>query len=157
MKSVHHQILRCGICFLLGNLFACIFFHTHFAKEYFRKNYQGKLHIFIKDRAITVNAFVDTGNHLYEPVSGRPVCLVEYDVVKKYLNPDVMNLRTWPIPYRTIGKCDGLLWGVTADKLIFQNKWRKNIKSGCIIAFYHGKIGKSGEYGAIVHPDILEK
>ena len=68
-----------------------------------------------------------------------------------------MNLRTWPIPYRTIGKCDGLLWGVTADKLIFQNKWRKNIKSGCIIAFYHGKIGKSGEYGAIVHPDILEK
>ena len=106
---------------------------------------------------MTIDALVDTGNHLYEPVTGKPVCLVEYEVAKKHLNPDLMNLKTWPIPYRTIGKTDGLLWGVKVDKMIFQNKRRKITQSGCMIALFDGKISESGEYSAIVHPDILEK
>lgn len=50
-----------------------------------------------------------------------------------------------------------MLFGVTADKLIFQNQGRKYEQSGCIIGIYPGKISKSGEYSAIVHPDILKK
>lgn len=106
---------------------------------------------------MTVNALVDTGNQLYEPMTGKPVCLVEYEVARKYLSPDLMNLKTCPIPYRTIGKNDGLLWGVTVDKMIFQNNQQKITQSGCVVALYDGKISESGEYSAIVHPDILEK
>lgn len=141
----------------MGNMFAFIFFHTHFAKEYFEKNYQGNLHIFIKKRHMSVRAFVDTGNCLYEPITGQPVCLVEYEAAKRAFYPELMKCQTFPIPYKSIGKDMGILWGVTADKVIFQNQWRKIIKSGCVIAFYDRKITKSGDYSAIVHPDILEK
>lgn len=106
---------------------------------------------------IIVKAIIDTGNHLYEPLTGRPVCLVEYEKLKACIKPGVYKNRTWAIPYHTIGKKDGILWGVTADKMIFQNRWVKIVKSGCIIAVCHEKISKNGECSAIVHPDILEK
>ena len=104
-----------------------------------------------------IKALVDTGNCLYEPITGKPVCLVEYESVKRCLDLKFLNKRTWLIPYHTIGENEGVLWGVTADKVIFQNKWTKIIKSGCIIAFFQQNKGKSGDYSAIVHPDILEK
>ena len=104
-----------------------------------------------------MRALVDTGNRLYEPITGKPVCLVEYKSVKQYLDFRFLNARTWLIPYHTIGNNKGMLWGVTADKVIFQNKWRKKIKSGCILALCHENISESGDIRAIVHPDILEK
>ncbi len=141
----------------MGSLFPVIFFHTHFAKEYLTKNLYGKLHIFLNGSSAVVDAFVDTGNHLYEPMTGLPVCLVEYEKLKSYIHLEKMKDQLWSIPYHTIGKTDGRLWGITADKVIFQNKWRKIIKSGCIIALYTGKLTQSGDYSAIIHPDILEK
>ncbi len=104
-----------------------------------------------------MRALVDTGNRLYEPITGKPVCLVEYQRVRQYLDFRFLNSKTWLIPYRTIGNNKGMLWGVTADKVIFQNKWRKKMKSGCILALYKGNISQSGEVCAIVHPDIFEK
>ena len=134
-----------------------IFFHTHFAKAYLTKNLYGKLYIYLEGASIVVDAFVDTGNHLYEPITGLPVCLVEYEKIKNYIHLEKMKDRLWSIPYHTIGKKDGRLCGITADKVIFQNKWRKIIKSGCIVALYMGNLTQSGEYSGIVHPDILEK
>lgn len=90
-------------------------------------------------------------------MTGLPVCLVEYEKVKPLFHLEEMKDHLWSIPYHTIGKTDGRLLGITADKVIFQNKWRKIIKSGCVIALYKGKLTRSGEYSAIVHPDILEK
>lgn len=157
IRSVHHQILLYGTFFLFGCLCPVIFFHTHFAKEYLIKNYRGYLHIYLNGRHFVVRALVDTGNHLYEPLTGKPVCLVEYECMKCYLEQISLTEEVWAIPYHTIGIQKGMLWGITADKVIFQNKWTKIIKSGCIIAFCHEKLSQSGEFSAIVHPDILEK
>jgi len=106
---------------------------------------------------VIIKALLDTGNCLYEPLTGKPVCLVEYEHLKACLKngKNIPGLRA--IPYHSIGKKDGVLLGVTADKLIFQNQRRKYEQSGCIIGIYPGKISKSGDYGAIVHPDILKK
>ena len=143
--------------FLMGNMLPVIFFHTHFTKEYSQRNCIGNLHIYMNGKHMKMRALVDTGNRLYEPITGKPVCLVEYQRVRQYLDFRFLNSKTWLIPYRTIGNNKGMLWGVTADKVIFQNKWRKKMKSGCILALYKGNISQSGEVCAIVHPDIFEK
>ena len=156
-KSVHRQMFRYVLVFLVGNMFPVIFFHTHFAKEYDQKNYMGNFHIYMKGRHVKLKALVDTGNHLYEPITGKPVCLVEYESIKHCLNLNFMEKKGWMIPYHTIGKSQGMLWGFTADKVVFQNKGAKIIKCGCIIAKFSENMSKSGDYSAIIHPDILEK
>ncbi|MDD6233350.1 MAG: sigma-E processing peptidase SpoIIGA [Frisingicoccus sp.] len=141
---------------MLGSLCRFIFFHTHIAKEYSIKNYRGSLHIFMNRQHIMVKALVDTGNRLYEPFTGKPVCLVEYESLKHCLTGRDGHYYVRPIPYHSIGKEHGILWGVTADKLIFQNQRRKIKRHGCIIGIYPGKISSMGEYNAIIHPDILK-
>lgn len=134
-----------------------IFFHTHFAKEYLKYTASGYLHIYIGGHHFRFKALVDTGNRLYEPLTGKPVCLVEYAHLKQCMQEKMTLPVQWAIPYHTIGQSDGMLWGFTADEVIFQNQWQKIRKSGCIIAIYPKKISKSGDIMAIVHPDILKK
>ena len=104
-----------------------------------------------------VKALLDTGNRLYEPLTGKPVCLVEYGCLKTCLKNGSERPKVRAIPYHSIGANHGMLVGVTADKLIFQSQRRKYEQSGCIVGIYPGKLSKSGEFHAIVHPDILKK
>ena len=157
IKSVHHQILLCGCFFLIGSLCPIIFCHTHFAKEYRLKNYCGNLQIYLNGHRTVVKALLDTGNRLYEPLTGKPVCLVEYGRLKNCLKNGSELPKVRAIPYHSVGDNHGVLMGITADKLIFQNQGRKYEQSGCIIGIYPGKLSESGEFYAIVHPDILKK
>lgn len=134
-----------------------IFFHTHFAKEYLKHIARGYLHVYIGGHHFRFKALVDTGNRLYEPLTGKPVCLIEYAGLKSHIHKTSFIPVQWVIPYHTIGKSNGMLWGFTADEVIFQNHWQKIRKSGCIIAIYPKKISKSGDVCAIIHPDILKK
>ena len=106
---------------------------------------------------MTIKALLDTGNCLYEPLTGKPVCLVEYGRLKTCLKDGTVIPGIRAIPYHSIGKKHGVLLGVTVDKLIFQNQGRKYEQSGCIVGIYKGKLSESGEFSAIVHPDILQK
>ena len=108
-KSVHRQMFRYVLVFLLGNMFPVIFFHTHFAKEYSQGNCTGDLHIYMNGKHMKLRALVDTGNRLYEPITGKPVCLVEYKRVRQYLDFRFLNARTWLIPYHTVGNNKGML------------------------------------------------
>ena len=157
IKSVHHQILLCGGFFLIGSLCPIIFYHTHFAKDYQFKNYCGKLQIYLNGQRIVVKALLDTGNRLYEPLTGKPVCLVEYGRLKACLRSRSKLPKLRAIPYHSVGEKHGVLLGITADKLIFKNHRQKYEQSGCIIGIYPGNLSESGGFHAIVHPDILKK
>jgi sigma-E processing peptidase SpoIIGA len=134
-----------------------IFYHTRFTKEYSPKNYNGSLKIYMNGHCTAVRAILDTGNRLYEPLTGKPVCLVEYGCLKSVLNSENVFRRVRLIPYHSIGKKHGVLLGITADKLIFQNHRGKFGKRGCIIGIYPGNLSRSGEFHAIIHPDLLKK
>lgn len=157
IKSVHHQILLYGCFFLIGSLCPIVFCHTHFAKEYSAKNYIGNLQIHLNGHKISISALLDTGNGLYEPFSGKPVCLVENEILKACLKDKCLDLGLRAIPYHSIGKAHGVLPGITADKLIFKNQQGKYIQSGAIVGIYPGKISRNNDIHAIVHPDILKK
>ena len=124
---------------------------------------------------------MDTGNSLCDPVTGRAVHLVRYQLLKPCLDPeagriieqfygnisgikkirreqaDISGIGFRIIPYHAIGTEKGVLLGITADKLVFSDQGRKYIEEGCVIVPYPGDpFGEQG-YEVILHPDILRK
>lgn len=57
---------------------------------------------------IILNAFVDSGNSLVEPISKKPVCIVDGDALKE---SNILEMKCFrAIPYHSVGK-NGLLPG----------------------------------------------
>ena len=64
---------------------------------------------------ITVNALIDTGNFLVEPISGRPVSVVEKKVFTELMCNESVGYRA--IPYHSIGRKHGVLQGYILPEL----------------------------------------
>lgn len=80
------------------------------AKEHQRKCW---VCLVIHGVRIDAQAFIDTGNGLYEPISGHPVCVISCAYFKKYFKTsDQRKIRV--IPMDTIGG-NGILYAVSID------------------------------------------
>ncbi len=114
---------------------------------------------------VTVEAMVDTGNSLMEPISGKPVCVVDREVLEKlgYVGSGIRhegNLGYRVIPYHSIGKKRGILEGYLLPHLQIQRDGiRKDFQDVYIAA---GPEGIHGAHSAgtesikmIVNPMLL--
>lgn len=55
-----------------------------------RKNAQVmKVRIYVDELYIDAYAFVDSGNRLYDPISGKPICIASYSLVKSILPKEI--------------------------------------------------------------------
>lgn len=135
------------------------------------------LEIFFGEKSIKTKAMIDTGNMLKEPITNIPVAIVEhsllYEVIPKQIlnNIDeilVGNFENVPeeikneymtklkfIPFSSIGKTNGMLLGIKADKLIVTNEENINTISKIIIAIYNKSLTKRGEYRALLGINML--
>lgn len=98
---------------------------------------------------VNVRAFVDTGNSLVEPISGKPVNIVE----KKYIDILTQNIEISTkyrfILFHSIGEDNGALDGIEADYLyIGKVKIPKPV-----LASYDGKLSQAGEYNMLLNID----
>lgn len=129
-------------------------------------------------RQITAGGFMDTGNQLRDPVTGLPVIIAEYkdmrdlfdeetqkeldtgvdDFVKALGNSGVSDIkrRFRLIPFTSIGKNYGLLPGIRIDKLYIKYNGKTKIAANTIICLSNQKLSVSGEYSAIINPDIIK-
>ena len=64
---------------------------------------------------VTVNALIDSGNCLAEPISGRPVSVVDEDVFTGLMYSESVGYRA--IPYHSIGREHGILRGYLLPEL----------------------------------------
>lgn len=74
-----------------------------------------KATLICKGSRITVTALLDSGNSLVEPISGKPVSVVEKDLVKGLWEEEPRLYRA--IPYHSIGKQHGILKGFLLPEL----------------------------------------
>lgn len=68
-----------------------------------------------KDERMTVEALVDSGNSLIEPISGKPVCIIERDVFNSLWKEEEALYRA--VPYHSIGRKRGVLQGYLLSEL----------------------------------------
>lgn len=137
-----------------------------------------ELVILLDDKKAEMSALVDTGNALNEPITKAPVVVAEYASIKGLLpeavqkifeegNQDDFNMiahimanselvtRFRVIPFKSLGRENGMLLGFKPDEIqLIENNRQQNVKN-IIIGIYNRKLSNSGEYSALIHPDIL--
>lgn len=101
------------------------------------------------EKPVEVRALIDTGNGLQDPVSHKPVAVLDEEVWK--------NLRRWMrpekykiIPYHSIGKEKGLLEGYEVEKMVVKGNTGKKQFEKVVIAVFKGNVSGKGSYQMIL-------
>ncbi len=121
-----------------------------------------------------INAIIDTGNFLRDPISKIPVIVVEksalinivpnyiLDNLDKIINGEDINLKEYTskvriIPFTSLGKENGILLGIKADNVIINQDENDISVNDVIIGIYNGHLSKSGKYKALIGLDLIER
>ena len=106
----------------------------------------------LQGKQIGCRGLWDSGNSLREPITGRPVVIVEQGLLLRHgiVEPE----QYFAIPYHAIGTQNGILKGVLADELEIpgqqgEKRWQK-----VMLGIYEGKISRQDEYQVILHPKL---
>lgn len=106
--------------------------------------------VFLGDNEIKIHALRDTGNSLVEPITQKPVSIIEANAIKKLRNERIKYML---VPYNTVGKQHGILEAFVADKMIIDNVEIEKT----IIGIYNGKLSQNNKYEMILNPNLLKK
>ncbi len=111
---------------------------------------------------------VDSGNYLRDPLSGKPVSLIERKVAENTWGV-IENNKNWEnrvrvIPYKSVGCCGGTLTAVRCDSITIDRGEvfgrGKIYLRNAIIGFYEGSFAKKDEedsYSVLLQPDMLNE
>lgn len=133
--------------------------------------------VYIEEQKIETKAMVDTGNMLKEPITNTPVIIIEhtllYNIIPKqilnnideilvgdfeHIDDDTKNkyiTKLKFIPFSSIGKSNGMLLGIKADKLIITNEEETKEIEKVILAIYNKSLTKRGEYRALLGVGVI--
>ncbi|QEK11959.1 sigma-E processing peptidase SpoIIGA [Crassaminicella thermophila] len=133
----------------------------------------------VENNISKLNALLDTGNSLSDPLSKYPVIVVEYSAIKDLLPVDVQNIfnhsqdvnldlitkmlqsskwinRFRFIPFKSLGKENGMLMGFKPDSVKLKDTKKLKCIKNIVIGVYTKKLSEDGDYTALLHPDILK-
>ncbi|MBE5867564.1 MAG: hypothetical protein E7293_01185 [Lachnospiraceae bacterium] len=106
------------------------------------------------DLCVCITALVDTGNHLTEPISGKPVSVVA---------PQVME-RLWPegvpefyraVPYHSVGCAHGILKGYEIPEMKIEAEGVLSTLHHVYLGVGEHKISAGDNYEMILHPKLM--
>lgn len=132
-----------------------------------------RIYILLNDKAASLNALVDTGNQLCDPITHTPVLIAEYDSIKCLLPDTVCQAllqsdgdieavagsveqtgfsgRFRVIPFTSLGTENGLLVGFRPDAVHIGRRAVKNV----IVGIYQRQLSHNHEYNALLSPEII--
>ena len=123
------------------------------------------LEISINKQKSEVKAYLDSGNTLKDPISKKPVIIVEKDMIKNFSNinlekllggdeENTEKLKLKIIPFNSIGKQNGMLIGVKPDFVKIEYEDKEEYIYDVVIGMYDKKINK--DYHALIGLELLE-
>lgn len=98
-----------------------------------------------KEEAVT--GLMDTGNLLREPVSGQPVHVAAYSLMRR-LCPSVKGVVF--VPYQSVGTSHGILPAVYIDRMEVEQEGRKYCLEKPLVAITKQSLSPSGEYQILI-------
>lgn len=104
---------------------------------------------------IRVRAFVDTGNHLADPLSGAPVNVISRKAAQcmtSCFKPEKYHA----VPYQSVGKDKGILNAYEIPEIIIESEKQEIRKEHVIVAICDAGISEESVYQMILHPRLLE-
>lgn len=104
------------------------------------------------DSKIETVALEDTGNSLREPYKGRPVSVLQYNVIKQILTG---NEKCFLIPFKSVGSQNGILTGITVDYMEIKNR-DINLKiSNPVLGIYKGMFNNDKKYQMLLNSEFI--
>lgn len=94
---------------------------------------------------------IDTGNHLRDPLTDIPVCIVEREAVRELMTE---NQKRRYIGFRSVGNENEILLLLQFDSLYLYGEEERQIRD-IWIGITDTKISSDGAYRMIVNPDIF--
>lgn len=105
---------------------------------------------------LRIKALMDTGNLLREPISQKPVAVVD-EATFSLLFPNKTPEGYRVIPYRSVGKKHGVLKGYYLEGLVVEREGIPISCYGIYVAIGEGLCGREGGCQVILSPSIFEK
>lgn len=101
--------------------------------------------------------FMDTGNCLKDPIRGWPVIVVDKDLLyEKFMNIQCSRPESiCVIPYVSVGKEHGMLYGIRMEKVIIKNAQEEVCTRNVVAALSEYGFLNTKEYRALLHCDLL--
>ncbi len=106
--------------------------------------------------AVEVRALLDSGNSLVEPISGKPVCILDRSVFEKLWEkgkPD--HFRA--IPYHSLGRTAGILAGYLIPKMEIDLDGTVKSRRNVYVGVSEERIAAGGGYEMILNPGVLKE
>jgi stage II sporulation protein GA (sporulation sigma-E factor processing peptidase) len=139
-----------------------------------------RVELIFDKRQLYIDALVDTGNSLKDPITNVPVMITDYSMIKELLPDDIqmifeqsgendlsaiseiMSISKWVtrfrlIPFKSLGKENGMLIGFKPDEITIHDNSRKIHISNIVVAIFRKNLSADGEYGALIHPEMLKE
>jgi stage II sporulation protein GA (sporulation sigma-E factor processing peptidase) len=132
-----------------------------------------KIDIYIEDNVLTLSGLIDTGNHLYDPITKSPVMILDINKAKEFLPVEIIeksegldslthSVRSHPwesrlriIPFRGVGQKHEFMVALKPDYVkILQGEEVITIKK-VLIGLSHETLSSDDEFDCIIHPKML--
>lgn len=137
-----------AICF-----FTCFLLEAG-GRERRLRSCQAEAVLLFKGKQIKVQAFLDTGNQLYDPIFRRPVSVIWEGALNGLFDEAE---GTAMIPYRSVGKERGVLPAVAADGIRMELFGQKRYFKRPLIAISKTPLSSDGSYELLLHTEIWEQ
>ena len=148
-KKLNVLMLMFGI--VIGCLLMKVAVYQMLNKLKIRKNLYN-VRIVNGDSKIETVALEDTGNSLREPYKGRPVSVLQYNVIKQILTG---NEKCFLIPFKSVGSQNGILTGITVDYMEIKNR-DINLKiSNPVLGIYKGMFNNDKKYQMLLNSEFI--
>jgi stage II sporulation protein GA (sporulation sigma-E factor processing peptidase) len=136
------------------------------------------LKIAFENEITGLSALIDTGNSLYDPLTNSPVVVVEFNAIKHILPMEIQSIfdksieddltsvtsivcdSSWLsrfrlIPFKSLGKENGMLIGFKPDYIeVGENSEKKGV-TDVIIGIYNRALSKNNNYNALLNLELV--
>lgn len=154
------------------------FFFKEVKKRVEKSNYMRSVRINLGSKSICLKAFIDTGNELTDPMTGKPVIVVNIESIKNVLDEKLYNnilnyynnkqsnyekllkentdINLKIIRYNTISSKGEMMVCLTPDEIGVEGNGSRVITDDAIIGISQRKISQKEDYDALLFNKILE-
>lgn len=112
-----------------------------------------KVRLSYKGKECEITALWDTGNQLFDPVSGQPVHILDSRVCRTIVET-VQAVRC--IPYQTIGVSEGILPAIFFDAIEIEAEKEAILLKTPLVALSSRPVSPKGEYQLLLHGSALK-
>lgn len=131
----------------------------------------------LNNKTVEVIGLLDTGNLLRDPLTQTPVIIIQFSAIKELLPNEVQsifekykendlqviseimvenvtNLKFRLIPFKSLGKENGMLIGFKPDNVVVKDDEDKSF-CDIIVGIYNNNLSNDDKYVALLHPEMF--